>query len=460
MSSTVARQFAEFAVATRDGELPAEVVAAVHRHLLDQAAVQIDGYDRPPVRLIREWARRKGSGGFSVVVGTDLLLEPAEAAMVNAASATAFENDDFHPAGLIHAYSAIVPAVLAVGDETELDLGLATRAIAVGVEVATRISIAGQPGMNHGRGVHPTSAVAPFGVALAVGLLHGLDAATLTQALGICGSFAGGVLEYSRSGGQVKRLHTGLAAEAGIRAVELAVLGLDGPGTVVEGPRGVLAAFSDTFDPEHHAAAMTADLGSRWDLLDTAIKPYFTNGLIQGPVMAVLELREKHSLAVDSIMSVDVGVDSMAASVCAPTSIPPRDLIDAQFSIPFAVALALVTGGCTRAEYLLAEDARFDLPDVTALARRITVRVDAEADRLFPGRFTSTVRIVTATETYSVDIDAPGTPQNPLSGQQLEAKWRAALDRDRPGRLDALRDVLRSASRSRDFTALVAGRPD
>ena len=62
----------------------------------------------------------------------------------------------------------------------------------------------------------------------------------MTHALAIAGSHAGGTMEYDQSGGEVKRLHNGMACCGGLRSALLAQIGLTGPPTIFEGERGIL----------------------------------------------------------------------------------------------------------------------------------------------------------------------------------------------------------------------------
>src|ERR1043165_3429363 len=119
---------------------------------------------------------------------------------------------------------------------------------------------------NEARGFHAPGTTGPFGAAVACGRLLGLDPAGMTNAIGIAGSLAGGLLEFAKGdGGTVKRLHLGRASEAGVLAASLAAAGFAGPRTVIEGQFGFLRVFCTEFDESH----LTRGLGSDYVTLST-----------------------------------------------------------------------------------------------------------------------------------------------------------------------------------------------
>ena len=113
----------------------------------------------------------------------------------------------------------------------------------MGVEVMCRVGLA-VPGRFHARHFHPTSLTASFAAAAVAGGLYHLTEDQLVHAFGICGSQAGGIIEYLADGSWTKRLHPGWAAHAGVAAVILARAGFTGPETVFEGAHGFYQAFA------------------------------------------------------------------------------------------------------------------------------------------------------------------------------------------------------------------------
>lgn len=415
------RALAEFAVGISGDEIPAAVRSKVRQHVIDHVACSLAAMDVDPAPLVREYAERvSAKGPCTTYGGTD--LAPEWAAFVNGTVATCYENDDYHPGALIHPGAVVIPAALAVAEEVGATEEQTLTAIAVGFETVIRISAACQPGMNLERHIHPTSALGAFGGASAAARLLELSPERTLDALGVAGSHGGGSLEYSLSGGSVKRCHAGLAAMAGVRSARLAAMGMTGPGTVLEGPRGVLQAYSNDVD----LTIASEKLGLDWQLKRTATKPHFCNGLMQAPLEALLGILAEGTDP-QSISRVRVGVDRMCLDVCGEVGPRPRDLVTAQFSLHFGLGMVAILGGAQAKDYRQAQAVGFELPDVIDFARRVKVFLDDEADGLFPQHFFARVRVDTNDGAHlERALYAPGSSDNPITEEQLLRKLGSA----------------------------------
>src|SRR5438876_1203265 len=193
------------------------------------------------------------------------------------------------------------------------------------------------PAAHYRRGFHLTATCGAFGAAAAAGAVLGLEAAAIAAALGIAGSQAAGSMEFLADGSWTKRFQTGWAACAGLHAAALAQAGFSGPATILEGRFGFLHAYSD--------GATTAPLAAHegYELMRTSVKPHACCRYMQGPIDAVLALRAAHRIEPDQVERVEVGM--LAAGfpiVCEPAEAKrrPASVVEAQFSLPFGVAVA------------------------------------------------------------------------------------------------------------------------
>src|SRR6185312_1743800 len=196
----------------------------------------------------------------------------------------------------------------------------------------------------YARGFHPTSVCGAFGAAAAASRLLGLDRDRATNALGIVGSFAGGLFEYLSDGSATKPMHAGWAAQAGIYAAQLSAAGGSGPATVIEGRFGVL--FSHTGDTSQ-AAAICAGLGDRWEAEEISIKPFPACHFAHASTWAAGELAEEEGLTTDEIAEIVVRIPPPGAPLVlepAASKATPQTAYDAKFSLPFTVAHRLVRG--------------------------------------------------------------------------------------------------------------------
>jgi 2-methylcitrate dehydratase PrpD len=216
---------------------------------------------------------------------------------------------------------------------------------------------------NEARGFHAPGTTGPFGAAVAAGHLLRLDARAMTNALGIAGSLCGGLLEFARGdGGMVKRLHLGRASEAGVLAASLAAGGFAGPRTVLEGEFGFLKVFCTKWD----TAELTRGLGEEFVVSTTVLKRYPCHATAHAAVKAVRDLQAEHGFTGAEIEAITVtGTPRM---VERHNIAQPADLMLAQYSIPFSVALALYREA--RDPESWDEPALAD-PQIRALCRRV-----------------------------------------------------------------------------------------
>src|SRR5947209_7025842 len=267
-------RLAEYAAALRYRDLPASVVQQAKDCIIDTVAAGICGAAMPRSRIVIDYAERTGPGGKCRIFGrSGPAVQAPAAALANGALAHAFELDSLtRPGAGAHPGATVLPPALAVAQQTGMKLGGRDliAAFVAGNEVMIRIGRA-TGHTNEARGFHAPGTTGPFGAAVACAHLLGLDVAKMTNALGIAGSLAGGLLEFARGdGGTVKRLHLGRASEAGVLAASLAASGFAGPRTVLEGEFGFLRVFCTEFEE----AALTRKLGHEYVTLSTVLKRY------------------------------------------------------------------------------------------------------------------------------------------------------------------------------------------
>src|SRR5438128_332558 len=281
-------RLAEYAASLRYDDLPSEVVAAARDCIIDTVAACICGSALPWSRIVIEYAERTGPGGASRILGRGSAVQAPAAALANGALSHAFELD-----------------------------------------ALTRPGGGATGHTNEARGFHAPGNTGPFGAAIACGRLLKLDATRMTNALGIAGSLAGGLLEFAKGdGGMVKRLHLGRASEAGVLAASLAAGGFTGPKTVLEGEFGFLRVFCTEFDE----AELTRGLGRDYVTLSTVLKRYPVHATAHAAVRAVRDLQAEHHFSGGEVEAVTVTGNRRMVERHAIAE--PADLMLAQYSIP------------------------------------------------------------------------------------------------------------------------------
>jgi 2-methylcitrate dehydratase PrpD len=325
--------------------------------------------------------------GPCTAIGHARTLSAAGAAFVNGTAAHGEDFDDTFEGGPVHAGAVIVPAVLAACERHGRDGKAALIGIAVGCEVMCRLSTV-VPKAVHKAGFHPTAIFGVMGAAAGVAATLGLNAKQIVDALGIAGSFAGGIIEYLAEGAWTKRLHPGWAAQSGYRAALLARSGFLGPRTVFEGTHGLFHGFAHTTQGDY---AALDDFGKRWVIETLAFKPY-PCGTMAHPYIDCARRLAARGIKADDIKElvceVAEGTVHRLWEPLASKQRPPNGYA-AKFSTPFILASGFVRGGVGLDAFT--EEAVRD-PAVLALAAKVRYVVDP--NNLYPNAFTGHIRAV------------------------------------------------------------------
>ena len=418
----VTAALAEWAAGVGRADVPDAVLHQATRMLLDYAAAAVVGAAGDAATAVRSYLSAADGGDQATVVCGGLRCSAPGAALANGTAAHGMEVDDGYTPGSFHPGAVAMPAALAAAESRQglahppCDLRAALVAATVAVEVACRIAQAGHPATWR-RGFHNTPLAGVLGAAAGVARLLEATPAQMASTLGVAASHAGGLFEFLADGAEVKRLHAGKAARDGIVSAELAARGLTGPGTALEGANGYFAAFADG---PAAATGVLDGLGREWRMLRTYVKPYPCCRHLHGPIDAILRIREEARLTHRDVERVTVETYPGAARHDG-TAV--ANLLDAQMSIPYAVAVALRDGEVGTAQF--APDVRDD-PAVRAFLDRVDVRVAEDCARDYPRMRPARVRLrLRDGSERAVRVDQPyGEPDNPVSDADLEAKFR------------------------------------
>ena len=420
-SSTLARPTVEVArwVATlRHDDIPDRTRAVARCAILDTLGCGVYGYRTPWATMLLQWARAGGGNAQATVWGdASRSLRTADAALVNGTSAHAFELDDYHNAKL-HPGAAVVPAAIAMAEQTGADGRQLVTAIVAGYEVMIRTSLALNPSAARLRGWHLTGVCGPQGAAAACAVLLGLDEERTAWALGLAGTQGAGLWAFNADGTMSKRLHAGKAAHSGVLAAELAALGYTGPTQIYEfGDGGMLKAYSDASDP----APLTRDLGRLYHMDTTAIKPYSCCGSTHAYVDAALALRRKLGAPWDATRPVRVGTSKVVDVQCG-FAYRPSTALNAQMSLRYTVAAALVHGQVLPPQFA---DEAIRNERMIEVATRMELVPDLNLDQLYPGHFAGWVAAQSGDRWERVDIlDPSGSPAAPIDAAGITEKFR------------------------------------
>jgi 2-methylcitrate dehydratase PrpD len=428
---TVLREISRFAAGVRDGDVEPDVLRDARRRVTDIIGIALAASGMEPARVVGEVVESWGGEQQASAIGRSSRYPAMGAALLNGTLAHALDFDDTHLPSVLHPSAAVVPAALAAAEGSGASGRDLLAAVAAGDELVVRVGMAGyDPDLGNSiffeKGLHATSIAGTMGAALASAMVYGLEEEEIGHAVAISASMGAGIIEANRTGGTVKRVHCGWAAHAGITASELAAHGLTGPPTVFEGRFGFLRAYLDDIAD---VGALTRGLGEEWELARTFFKPYPANHFTHAGIDAAISLREE-GLDIEEVEEIELGV---AAAVLRTIAQPeeekarPKTGYAAQFSGPFTVATALAGGGGLGVSLDDFTDEAVKDPVKLDLASRVRCIADAECDRIFPSQFPAVLRVrLKSGEAREARISHNrGGPENPLSDEELEIKFRA-----------------------------------
>jgi 2-methylcitrate dehydratase PrpD len=415
-----AKNFAE----TSYEHLAPELIEISKKQILDLFGVAIGGFSKAGPQELRELVLEWGGKEESGIVGLNKKVPAPNAAHVNATMVHALDFDDVHEAAVMHPGVIAIPTAMAVGERvgrlTGKDLLTAT---VLGTDIMCRLGLAACPGRSPiDVGWHQTTLYGFMGAAAVAGKIMGLSETQIMDAMGIGYHQCAGNGQAVKDGALTKRLGPGFSVKGGITAALLASKGVTGAHNCLDGDWGLFKLYwRGDYDP----AILVTDIGKRFETVNVSIKPYPCCRGIHPAIDAAFALVQEFGIETKDIDALKVYVtDAHIKLLCTPLDAKrePRSPVDAQFSIPWGVATALVKGRATLDDF---SDVGVKNADVLAISSKIDVEVDlslSRGDKIEPTRVEVTTK---AGKTYSKVVEHPlGSPERPMTYDDVAAKFR------------------------------------
>jgi 2-methylcitrate dehydratase PrpD len=390
--------------------------------LLDHLGVTARGIQSPSAKALIQAQEYMGfPEGIQLLIATSRTTSATNSALLHGLAAHSLELDDLHNASSLHPGVVVFPSVFAAAQLARTRPMTLIAAVLTGYEVATRVGEAVNPASHYIKGFHPTATCGVFGAAAAVGKILELSSEDLAEAWGICGSMAAGSMAFLSGDAWTKHLHAGWAAKAGLKAAVMARHGFRAPKTILEDPLGFFHAYADSPYPDR----LTAELGKRWAVMETSLKPHACCRYMQPAIDGLIALAEEHDLDPRGVSAVTVH--------CLPAGFPiiaephekkadPQRTSEAQFSMPFGATVALVRRRAGLEEF--GEEALGD-PTVRALLPKVRCIKDEALGALWPKKWSAVVE-VTTTDGRRLNRrveDPKGDPTNPFTEAEIVDKF-------------------------------------
>jgi 2-methylcitrate dehydratase PrpD len=436
MAQEVTQTLANFAAGLRYDELPQRVRDHCKNLLLDALACAVSGRLGEETGQMAALASGLAQSSESSVIGGER-LSLAGATLLNGYLVTATTMCDVHRETMTHIMPEVMPPALAITERDGLSGRQLLVAIAAGCEVTTRVGLGLDYPSSRARGWHGPGILGPFGAAAAVGSLLGFDADTMARAFGLAGSQAAGTfaawgtptVKFHQCRGALSGLMAALLAQQNFVATREFLTAKDG---------GLFNCYVDGGKPE----AVIAELGTRWELEQIAMRLWPSASLIQGMNSALFELVEKHKIDLARVRKVRIALGKQAFNMHG-TFATYKAKFEALLSAHYTAAVILHDRALTLAQF---EPARYDDPKLRAFAaQKVEVRHDPSVDGS-----QAIVEIEISDGTLSARCEHPlGSYENPLTRSQIEHKFRAYAKGVLPEAHIA--DVVAAVDRLEDF---------
>jgi len=418
----IARELVRCLCKVKFEDLPTDLVEVTKKEILDALATGVGGSSAPGIRevvdIVKDWGGKEES---TILVYGGKVPAP-DAVLANAPMMHALDFDDTHDGAVLHPAVVAVPTALAVAEARG---GISGRdlitAVALGVDLGCRMRIATKlrkPNLHAAGGWHSTPLYGFFMAAAIAGRIMGLDEEKALNALGIAYHQAAGNVQCIDDGALTKRIGPGFAARGGIVAALMAEKGISGAHNIIEGECGFYNLYHDGFDLDK----LTSRLGEYFKGVNISFKPYPCCRIGHRYIDAVLDMVSRYNIKLEEVEEVEVVAGNKSQTPWQPLEVKrkPRTIVDAQFSLPWMIACAIVRRRVGVQEFT--QEAIMD-PTLLKVAQLVKPVYDFSFEETLDSPMDVTIK--TKRGEFNRKTVAPyGHPNNPLSLEAIASKLR------------------------------------
>ncbi|HET6306199.1 MAG TPA: MmgE/PrpD family protein [Rhodopila sp.] len=447
MANEATQTLASYAASLDLDAIPETTRAQCKNLLLDALACALAGHQGEETPQVAAFAATLAPGtGTSIIGGATASLSGAT--ILNAFLITAVTMCDAHRPTLTHVTPEVVPPALAIAERDNHSGRDLLTALAAGCEVTTRIGLGLDFPRFRAKGFHGPGIIGPFGAAAAAGRLFGFDPDTMARGFALAGSQAAGT--FAAWGTPTVKFHQCRGALSGLMAALLAQQHfIANPDFLTCPDGGLFSAYSDGGHPDR----VTAELGTRWELRQIALRPWPAAAAIQGMITALFDLLDRNDLAPHAIRQVRVALGQRAFDMHGHYA-TYQGKFQAMLSAHYAAAAVLHDRDLSLRQF---EPDRYESPPLVRFAAE---NVSVSLDTALSGP-EATVELTFADgATLAAHCTHPrGAPENPLAPSQVAAKFRRYAEPRLPAaRIDAVIDAvtnLETLTSVRDLMSLL-----
>jgi 2-methylcitrate dehydratase PrpD len=354
-------------------------------------------------------------GGNCHVIGSGKYASVYVAALLNGISAHVIELDDGHRIGMLHLGAPVISTMLAVAEKEQLSTEEFLLGIIIGYEVAIRLACAVQPGCKL-KGYHATGTCGTVGAAMGIAAALHFDFEQMKSAFSAAITSAAGLLEMIEGDTEMKPYNAGRAAMDGVTAAYIGRARFKAPEDALGGRRGFLKVMTDEPKMEY----LTDFSGDKLMIETIYMKPYAACRHCHPSIEAALDIRKQEGFNLNEVENIHVYTYKLAVAGHDHTDI--KGVNSAKMSIPYSLAVALCTGKAGLDEFTNQFITNEVIQTITG---KVSVSDVDEFTALCPQKRVAEVMVCSKNGVYSKRVDYPkGEPENPLSQQELEDKFR------------------------------------
>ena len=427
----ISRKLAEFVENLKFEDIPQHVIDVEKQSIIDNIAIITGGADGDGCRELIEYAEEASAGGKgeATVLGFNKKLPAIWAAFSNASMVMALDFSDTSSTVVIHPNTSTFTVSLALSEKLG---GISGKdfitAMVAGSEVATRISKAALPSRFAMYGFYMPPVFTSFGATAAVCKLLKLSADQIINAWSI------NLSQYTCSSELINNKETPIrsiresfGAKSALSSAFLAKKGIKGYKDPFEGKQGFYKAyFQGDYDPK----PVLKDLGKDFEAGKLIFKPLPCCMGNHGVINAAINIMKEHNIKPEDITALKAEIPTIARLVCEPheDKIAPKNAINAKYSMPFTVAIAIIDGKITLKSF---DDENIKRPDVLALASKFTYKLnsDWEKDPDMKTGGALTIETKDGKIYYSLVSKTLGNPENPMTEEQFKEKFFSCMDK-------------------------------
>lgn len=419
LNGRITAQFSAVCAEFRSDAVPAEIIQRAKLIMLDTLGAMLSA-SRPSFRgtqLLSRFVAQDCEGGRCGIVGTSIRSGATNAALMNGYLGYGLDIESHHGEAVAHAAAAVLPAVLAIGQQTGASGASLLAALVLGIEVDCRVSLSIGANDLYERGFHPTSVAGTFGAAAAAGHLLQCNAAEFERALGLAATETGGLLAWASDQTEESRpFNPGLAARNGVTAAHLAHLGFGGPQGIFDEISKYNVYRAWALDGRGRPQELLEQFGERFAITELIIKRHACCAFLHPGLDGLLSILQEDGVTADQITSITMRYPRSGAPIIDNNELRSHR---AQYILP----VASVRGEVCFEDVI--EDRSVE-PEIQRLSTMTTLVHDDELDRTYPEKYATIIDVTTndgRVHRRRVDF-ALGCPENPMTDDAIRAKFR------------------------------------